>query len=59
MNLVRDLLDLVTKSLDAVQKKVGFCARVRFTGIKPDYKRELSLGFGDYCEVYDGTDNTT
>jgi hypothetical protein len=42
-----------------VQKKVGFCARVRFTGIKPDYKRELSLGFGDYCEVYDGTDNTT
>jgi hypothetical protein len=21
--------------------------------------KELSLGFGDYCEVYDGTDNTT
>lgn len=24
-----------------------------------NYKKELSIAFGDYCEVYDGTDNTT
>jgi hypothetical protein len=48
---------IIIKRLTAVSHNI--CARVRFTGIKPDYKRELSLGFGDYCEVYDGTDNTT
>jgi len=35
------------------------CARAAFTGLKPDFWKELSLGFGDYCKVYDGTDNTT
>lgn len=35
------------------------CARVAFTGMKLDFSKELSLGFGDYCEVYDGTSNTT
>ena len=29
------------------------CPRVEFTGRKPNYKRELTLGFGDYCECYD------
>ena len=29
------------------------CPRVRFTGRKPDYKKELGLGFGDYVECYD------
>ena len=28
------------------------CPRVRFTGRKPDYKKELGLGFGDYVECY-------
>jgi hypothetical protein len=27
--------------------------------MKPDFHKELSLGFGYYCEVYDGTNNTT
>ncbi len=27
--------------------------------MKPDFWKELSLRFGDCCEVYDGTDNTT
>ena len=26
--------------------------RVAFTGRKPNYVKELSIGFGDYCEVY-------
>ncbi len=26
---------------------------VLFTGLKINYKKELELGFGDYCEVYD------
>ncbi len=29
-----------------------------FTGLRINYKKELSLAFGDYAEVYDGTDNT-
>jgi len=33
--------------------------RVLFTGIKPNYKRELSLAFGDYVEVHNGTTNTS
>jgi hypothetical protein len=27
--------------------------RVKFTGRKPDCKKELGIGYGDYCEVYD------
>jgi hypothetical protein len=30
-----------------------------FTGCKINYKKSLALGFGDYCEVYNGTDNTS
>jgi hypothetical protein len=33
------------------------CPKVLFTGM--NYKKELELAFGDYCEVYDGTDNTS
>jgi len=33
--------------------------RVLFTGMKVDYRMELELRFGEYCEVYDGTDNTS
>jgi hypothetical protein len=33
--------------------------KVLFTGLKVDFKKELSLAFGDYCEVYVGTDNTS
>jgi hypothetical protein len=31
--------------------------RVKFTGRKPQFKRELGLGFGDYVECYDPTAN--
>jgi hypothetical protein len=33
------------------------CPRVLFTGLKPNYRKELSLAFGDYVELYTGTDN--
>jgi hypothetical protein len=35
------------------------CPRVLFTGIKPSYRKELSLAFGDYVELYAGIDNTS
>jgi hypothetical protein len=34
------------------------CATMLFTGRMPDFRNELSLFFGDYCRVFDGTDNT-
>jgi hypothetical protein len=33
--------------------------KVLFTGVKVDYRKELCLKFGDYCEVYNATDNTS
>jgi hypothetical protein len=33
--------------------------KVLFTGLKVDFKKELSLAFGNYCEVYAGTNNTS
>jgi len=30
-----------------------------FTGCRINYKKSLALGFGDYCGVYNGTDNTS
>mmetsp|Transcript_2609 Transcript_2609/g.3980 ORF Transcript_2609/g.3980 Transcript_2609/m.3980 type:complete len:661 (+) Transcript_2609:626-2608(+) len=31
----------------------------RYGTFKMNYKKELELAFGDYCEVYDGTTNTS
>jgi hypothetical protein len=59
--LLRDLVAFAVSHINirestAVSQNV--CARVSFTSIKPEFRRELSLCFGDYCEVFDGTDNT-
>jgi hypothetical protein len=35
------------------------CPLYLFTGAKINFKKQLSLAFGDYCEVYNGTDNTS
>jgi hypothetical protein len=35
------------------------CPKVLFTGLKLNYRKELSLAFGDYVEVHTGTDNTS
>jgi len=45
------------RRLTVINKNV--CPKVLFTGVKVNYKKELELAFGDYCEVYDGTDNTS
>ena len=38
---------------------LNICPKVLFTGMKINFKKELELAFGDYAEVYDGTDNTS
>jgi len=60
--MVKDLVAYAVARLNikrttAINQNV--CPRVLFTGIKVNYKKELTLAFGDYCEVYDGTDNTS
>jgi hypothetical protein len=35
------------------------CPRVLFSGVPINYKKELSIAFGDYVEAYEGTDNTS
>lgn len=30
----------------------NMCPTVLFIGLKVNYKKELELGFGDYCEVH-------
>jgi len=43
----------------AINQKIA--PKVLFTGMCVDFKKELSLAFGDYCEVYvrTRTDNTS
>jgi hypothetical protein len=60
--MVRDLVAYSVSRINirrttAINQNV--CPRVLFTGIKVNYKKELELAFGDYVEVYDGTDNTS
>jgi hypothetical protein len=33
--------------------------KVLFTGLRLDFRKELGMAFGDYCKVFDGTDNTS
>ncbi len=35
------------------------CPLYLFTGAKLNFKKQLTFAFGDYCEVYDGTNNTS
>lgn len=37
----------------------NMCPRVLFMGMPVDYKKKLMVVFGDYVEVYEGTDNTS
>jgi hypothetical protein len=56
--------DLVTYAVSRINIRcttalnVNVCPKVLFTGLRVNYKKKLSLAFGDYVEVYDGTDNT-
>lgn len=33
------------------------CSKSLFIGLKATYRKEIELPFGDYCEVYDGSEN--
>jgi hypothetical protein len=60
--MVKDLVAYAVSRINirritAISQNV--CLRVLFTGMRVDYRKELSLAFGDYCEVFDGTDNTS
>ncbi len=35
------------------------CPLYLFTGAKINFRKQLTLAFGDYCKFYDGTDNTS
>ena len=37
----------------------GVCPRQILTGIKPDFKRSLPVGFGDFCQVLERDTNNT
>ncbi len=59
--LLRDLIAFAVSRINIKRSTAvsqNICVRVAFTGMRPDFQKELSLGFGDYCEEYDGTDNT-
>jgi hypothetical protein len=60
--LVKDLVAYAVSRINirrttAINQNV--CPRVLFTGLRVDFRKELSLAFGDYCEVFDGSDNTS
>jgi hypothetical protein len=62
MSLVKDLVAFVVSRINmerSAEINLNVAPKVLFTGMKSDFKKEFSLAFGDYCEVYDGTDNTS
>jgi hypothetical protein len=59
---VKDLVAFVVSSINmerSVAINLNMALKVLFTSMKSDFKKEFSLAFGDYCEVYEGTDNTS
>jgi hypothetical protein len=60
--LVQDLVAYVVSRLNMRCKTAinhNVAPRVMFTGLKADFRKEMELSFSDYCEVYDGTENTS
>jgi hypothetical protein len=58
--LVKDLVMYAVSHINICHTtalNVNVCPKVLFTGLCVNYKKELSLAFGDYAEVYDGMDN--
>lgn len=60
--MVKDLIAYCVSRINiqrttAINQSVA--PRVLFTGMRVDYRKELCLHFGEYCEVYDVTDNTS
>lgn len=60
--MVKDLVAYAVTRLNIRHNIVlndKMCPRVLFTRVKVNYKKELELAFGDYCEMYGGTNNTS
>ncbi len=60
--LVKDLVAYAVSRINIRRTtaiNLNVCPRVLFTGMRINYKKELELAFGDYVEVYDGTENTS
>jgi hypothetical protein len=54
--LIPDLVSYATSRANLRAPQSGqskVCPRVAFTGVKPSYRKELGLSFGDYVECYD------
>jgi hypothetical protein len=47
-----------TNNCRATAINLNVCPKVLLTRMHMDFKNELSFAFGDYCEVYNGMDNT-
>ncbi len=59
-SLVKDLVTYAVSRINILRMtvlNVNVCPKVLFPGLRMNYKKELSLAFVDYVEVYDGTDN--
>ncbi len=59
--LVKDLVTYAVSRINiccTMALNVNVCPKVLFTGLRMNYKKKLSLAFGDYAKVYDATDNT-
>jgi hypothetical protein len=59
--LIQDLVAYVVTRINSKRSaaiNLNVAPKVLFTGMRMDFKKEFCLAFGDYCEVYDGTDNT-
>jgi hypothetical protein len=62
MILVKDLVAFAVSRMNiersaAINQTVA--PKVLFTGLWLDFCKELGYAFGDYCEVFNGTDNTS
>jgi hypothetical protein len=58
--LVKDLVAYAVSRINiriTTAINLNVSPRVLFTGMRINYKKELEIAFGDYVEVYDGTDN--
>jgi len=62
MILVKDLVAFTVSRINVEQSATinqTVAPKVLFTRLRLDFWKELGLAFGDYCEVFDGTDNTS
>jgi hypothetical protein len=62
MILVKDLVAFAVSKINIERSATineTVAPKVLFTGLRLDFCKELGLAFGDYCDVFDGTNNTS